>query len=175
MNEKDNPLIRLIRIVYSIPLLRWIMTPVGGIFYYLVIIGALVFTYRFERWLRLPRFLPRPLNVLLGLPVLLVGLFFTGWSVLTFIRAGGTPVPFNPPPELITNGPYEHSRNPMISGVILMALGVGLLLASPLIVLVTAPGLALLHYLGIRHVEEPELEQRLGKEYQEYKRRTPMF
>jgi protein-S-isoprenylcysteine O-methyltransferase Ste14 len=29
--------------------------------------------------------------------------------------------------------------------------------------------------LEIKAIEEPELEKRLGKEYLEYKKRTPMF
>jgi protein-S-isoprenylcysteine O-methyltransferase Ste14 len=50
-------------------------------------------------------------------------LFLIGWSVLNFLRAKGTPVPFNPPPQLVTTGPYAYTRNPMLTGVFSLLFG----------------------------------------------------
>jgi len=47
------------------------------------------------------------------------------WSVLQFVQAKGTPIPLNPPPKLIEDGPYRYLRNPMLAGVFIMLLGLG--------------------------------------------------
>ena len=56
-------------------------------------------------------------------------------------------------------GPYVRSRNPMMTGLFFMFFGLGFLLGS----------------IGLKRVEEPELERRLGAAYVEYRRKTPMF
>ena len=59
-----------------------------------------------------------------------IALFFVGWSVLNFHKVKGTPVPFNPPPALVTTGPYAYVRNPMLSGIFLLLFGLGILFGS---------------------------------------------
>jgi len=39
-------------------------------------------------------------------------------------------VPLNPPPKLVTTGPYAHTRNPMLTGLFVLLFGLGLLLQS---------------------------------------------
>lgn len=97
------------------------------------------------------------------------------WSILHFIKIKGTPVPFNPPPKLVATDPYAYARNPMLSGVFIFMFGLGVLLRSISIVFIFTPLFVLLNYLELKAIEEPELENRLGKKYLKYKKRVPMF
>jgi protein-S-isoprenylcysteine O-methyltransferase Ste14 len=65
------------------------------------------------------------------LPLFSIAALLIGWSVAHFLKAKGTPVPFNPPPRLVDSGPYAYSRNPMLTGVFALLFGLGVLLASP--------------------------------------------
>lgn len=120
-------------------------------------------------------FIPDTLNTAIGLPILAAGLFLALWSVLHFLRVKGTPVPFNPPPELVSTGPYAYTRNPMLTGIFIVLFGLGILLKSISLAFLYAPLFIFLNWLELKAIEEPELEKRLGKEYLEYKKRTPMF
>lgn len=98
------------------------------------------------------------------------------WSILHFIKVKGTPVPFNPPPpKLVTTGPYAYVRNPMLSGVFILMFGLGILFGSISLVFIFTPLFILLNFLELKAIEEPELENRLGKDYSKYKKRVPMF
>ncbi|MFH1860086.1 MAG: isoprenylcysteine carboxylmethyltransferase family protein [bacterium] len=97
------------------------------------------------------------------------------WSIFHFIKVKGTPVPFNPPPKLVTTGPYTYVRNPMITGVFILLFGLGILFNSVSLVFIFIPIFILLNVLELKAIEEPELENRLGREYTEYKKRVPMF
>jgi protein-S-isoprenylcysteine O-methyltransferase Ste14 len=97
------------------------------------------------------------------------------WSVTCFIKAKGTPVPFNPPKDLVTTGPYARVRNPMIMGVFIILFGIGIYLCSYSLILLYLPAFIFLNYMELKKVEEPELEKRLGERYLEYKNKTSMF
>jgi protein-S-isoprenylcysteine O-methyltransferase Ste14 len=53
--------------------------------------------------------------------------------------------------------------------------GLGILFRSISLVFIFTPLVVFLTVVGLRAIEEPELEKRLGKEYLEYKKRVPMF
>jgi len=154
---------------------RRLLTPVGLLIFtgllLLVVLGSL-FT---DRALGLPRLLPGAAGSLIGLFLLAVGLPLWAWCILVFRRARGTPVPFNPPRELVVVGPYAWMRNPMATGVFAFLLGVGFLLHSLSMVCVWTPVAFVLHAIALKRVEEPELELRFGPSYGEYRRRVPMF
>jgi protein-S-isoprenylcysteine O-methyltransferase Ste14 len=154
---------------------RTLLTPVGvavfgGFTALFVLAGILV-----DSLLTLPKLLPESARLPLAIPMLTVGLGFTAWSALHFLRAKGTPVPFNPPPRLVTSGPYGRSRNPMLTGVFLFLLGLGLAMNSVSLVLFFLPLFILANVWELKAIEEPELVKRLGDDYTEYRRRTPMF
>ncbi|UCG38267.1 MAG: hypothetical protein JSV00_08735, partial [bacterium] len=102
---------------------------------------ALLFTLSLvtDRILGLPALAPSGLRPWLGGPLLGSGLILVLWSVSTFFRAKGTPVPFNPPPRVVREGPYAHSRNPMLTGLFLVLFGSGLILGSVSMVLLYTP------------------------------------
>ena len=170
---------RMIAFQYSVATgskkVRTLLTPVGALFFFTVIILMVLLFLRIDRWLHLPAFPAAPWNLALSVPLLALGLVFVGWSNAKFFMAKGTPVPLNPPPKVVTTGPYAYVRNPMLTGVFLLLFGFGLLARSLAVTFLFTPLFILLNVLEIRAVEEPELEKRLGEEYVEYKKRTPMF
>jgi hypothetical protein len=54
------------------------------------------------------------------------------WTVRAQLDRGhGTPLPVMPTRQLLTDGPYRHSRNPMTLGAIVAYLGVAVAARSP--------------------------------------------
>lgn len=108
--------------------------------------------------------------------VMVLGLLILAWSAITLVIAGkGTPAPIAPPQRLIVSGPYRLSRNPMQLGGMLYYFGIGTLLGSALI---GSLMLALYFVLGTlyhKFIEERELKIRFGKEYEDYRDRTPFL
>ncbi len=154
---------------------RTLLTPIGvtifGAFTALFVIAALWV----DRLLNLPSLLPEGTRFPASIPVMAVGIAVTAWSGFHFLRVKGTPVPFNPPPEVVTTGPYRYARNPMLTGVFLFLLGVGIAVDSLSLVLFFTPLFILINVWELKEIEEPELVKRFGDEYIEYQRRTPMF
>jgi protein-S-isoprenylcysteine O-methyltransferase Ste14 len=104
-----------------------------------------------------------------------LGVAVTTWSAFHFLKARGTPVPFNPPPTLVKTGPYRHVRNPMLAGVFLFLFGLGCAVNSTSLVFCFTPLFVLINVWELKYIEEPELAKRLGDDYAEYRRQTPMF
>jgi len=155
--------------------MRTLLTPVGLLFFFTLVVLFIVASLQVDKFLGFPKLLPASVNIILSVPILAIGLFLVLWSGLHFIKVKGTPVPFNPPPKIVTTGPYAYVRNPMLTGVFILFFGLGILFRSISLVFIFTPLFILLNVLELRAVEEPELEKRLGKEYLEYKKRVPMF
>jgi protein-S-isoprenylcysteine O-methyltransferase Ste14 len=154
---------------------RTILTPIGltifGAFTALFVVAAMLI----DRLLSLPGVLPEGAKLPVSVPLIVVGLAVTVWSVFHFLKVQGTPVPFNPPPKVVDIGPYRYARNPMLTGVFLLLFGIGFSFSSVSLVFFFAPLYVLINVWELKKVEEPELIMRLGDEYIEYRRKTPMF
>ena len=112
---------------------------------------------------------------LLGVALFAVGLLLFAASLWRFATEGeGTLAPWDPPRELVLRGPYRYVRNPMISGVIFVLFGEALALLS-LPHGAWAATFLVLNLLYIPLVEEPQLEQRFGDSYREYRRHVRRF
>jgi protein-S-isoprenylcysteine O-methyltransferase Ste14 len=155
--------------------IRNFFTPIGAFFYALLIFFFVVVALQVDRLLGINDIFPRSFCIILALPVFAFALFLLGWSVLNFFRARGTPVPFNPPPQLVTTGPYAYVRNPMLTGIFALLFGLGVLLGSVSLLVVFTPLFILINVWELKVIEEPELVKRLGEDYIEYRKRTPMF
>ena len=109
--------------------------------------------------------------VLIAMP----GILLATWTTRLFVGAGeGTPAPWDPPRKLVVSGPYRHSRNPMISGVLLMLGAESLYFGSwPLLGWMLVFFLANTVYLS--KFEEPGLERRFGEDYRHYKSSVPRW
>lgn len=171
--------IRWITFLYNISTstqkVRNLLTPVGviifGTFIFIFVIAAIYI----DDILNLPKLSLHVWSVTISALLLIIGLFFVGWSVIHFLKAKGTPVPVNPPRKLVCTGPYFITRNPMLTGVFALMFGIGFLIGSISLILIFTPLFIVVNTIELKKIEEPELEQRLGKEYLEYKRRTPMY
>lgn len=154
---------------------RNLLTPVGlavfAVFTLLFVLAALFVDKLFS----LPGVLPEGFRLPVSIPLIGMGVVVTAWSAIHFLRVRGTPVPFNPPPELVKTGPYRYSRNPMVAGVFVLLFGLGFAFNSISLVCLFTPLYVLAHAWELREIEEPELAKRLGVEYIEYRSRTPMF
>lgn len=155
--------------------MRNLLTPAGAVFFFGLITLLVFAALSVDRLLDFPELIPASLNIVVAVPILVIGLFLMIWSILQFIRVKGTPVPFNPPPKLVTTGPYAYVRNPMLTGVFVLLFGLGVLLRSISLVSIFTPLFILFNVWELKAVEERELERRLGKDYSEYKKRVPMF
>jgi protein-S-isoprenylcysteine O-methyltransferase Ste14 len=115
------------------------------------------------------------LRLVIGLPVLGIGLLFAAWSNIDLLVKGkGGPVDvFNvalsPRSEkLVVTGPYRFCRNPMVFGMLSILVNslydlVILLIAVPFIVI----------YLKL--TEEKRLKRDFGDEFRKYRSEVPMI
>jgi len=155
--------------------LRIALTPVGLTFW-VGFSGLLVFVSLWlDKFLPVRLLLPVPANILLSVPLLVIGATLCLWTVYSFVKARGSPVPLNPPRRLVTTGLYSGIRNPMILGWIIMLFGIGLLLNSISLIFIFNPIFILLNILYLKAVEEREMEKKFGQEYLKYKENVPMF
>jgi len=63
----------------------------------------------------------------------------------------------------------------MLTGMFLLLFGLGFVLQSLTLLLIFTPLFILLSVLELKIIEEPELAMRLGRDYLNYRKKTPMF
>lgn len=154
---------------------RALLTPLAALFIVCVFLLVIALSFRMDRFFGFAEFVSKPYNTLISLPFLVCGVSLWLWSVRRFLETKGTPVPVNPPPVLVTDGPYAYSRNPMMTGVFLILAGIGILFGSVFLTFIGTPVFVLVSILAFKHIEEPELEMRFGRAYAEYKKKTPII
>jgi protein-S-isoprenylcysteine O-methyltransferase Ste14 len=114
--------------------------------------------------------LPLPLHIAGGI-LSLAGIAVGLWGVRAFRQAGTAVRPDRPVTALVTNGPYQYTRNPLYMGLITIYLGI-VLSSGVLWLLVTlVPVLAMVHWKIVRR-EEQFLEAKFGEDYRDYKARV---
>ncbi|MGN6486553.1 MAG: methyltransferase family protein [Devosia sp.] len=113
--------------------------------------------------------LPDPLPLagvaaLLGVILLLPGLWVLIDSFARFARNFGTPAPIAPPERLVVDGWYRYVRNPMYVSVLAIILGQALLFASwPVLV------------YAVVVYEEPTLREQFPDDYASYFDNVPRW
>ena len=172
---KPSPGMRPIDRAAANPHRRALLTLLAPVVMGSILATCVFFSQWLDRHLGLPRLPGEPWRILMGIPLVAGGALLAGMSASRFFRARGTPVPFNPPKELVVAGPYRWTRNPMMTGLLTALLGVAFLLRSAALAVIFIPALTLMMYLVIRFVEEPELELRFGEAYRRYRAATPRF
>ena len=175
MDIRDRWISLLHRTATGSKKMRTLLTPIGlaifGIF-----TGLFVFLAVFvDQWLSLPWPLSSSLSWVCAVSLISIGFGVTIWSASHFLKAKGTPVPFNPPSTLVMTGPYKFVRNPMLTGVFLLLFGIGFAIKSPSLVVLFTPLFIFANVWEIKEIEEPELVRRLGEDYVAYKQKTPIF
>ncbi|MDD3729977.1 MAG: isoprenylcysteine carboxylmethyltransferase family protein [Endomicrobiaceae bacterium] len=110
-----------------------------------------------------------------ALVLFLIGIFFAVWTVYLFWSKGnGTPGPWAPPINLVIEGPYKYTRNPMITSVLFMLLALSIFFLSFGIFIWFIIFLAV-NIIYLRLVEEKKLKIRFGEEYIKYNKSVPMW
>lgn len=124
------------------------------------------------------------------------GLWSLGWilfavgsaiylrCLVDFLLAGGTPSIFftrpiralmgEEPQQLVRNGLYRYSRNPMYAGVLLAIAGQAVVYRSVRIAVYWAIAAGFFHGVVVI-LEEPHLARVRGPAYEEYRRRVPRW
>jgi protein-S-isoprenylcysteine O-methyltransferase Ste14 len=169
----------IINLIYNVATgakkIRLILTPLVGFIFFCIVLLLIFASFSLDTYWGLPKFISMPLSIAVSLPFLIAGAFLWLWSAGIFFRTKGTPVPINPPPKLVTGGPYAYSRNPMMTGLFMVVAGIGILSGSISLTFIMTPLFVLMSILEFKYIEEPELMKRFGKEYTEYKERTPII
>jgi protein-S-isoprenylcysteine O-methyltransferase Ste14 len=99
---------------------------------------------------------------------------WNGWALWLFRRHETGLLPGQATHELIEEGPYRLSRNPLYVGLLVLYLGLALL-APTVWGLVLSPVAVLLLLWGAILPEERFLHERFGQPYDEYRRRVPRW
>jgi len=165
----------LYRVATGTKTTRTLLTPIGVVIFGLFTAVFVFLAMLLDRALALRWPIPITVSELVSIPMIVIGVAMTAWSVFHFVKVNGTPVPFNPPPVLVDSGPYRYARNPMLTGVFLLLFGIGFAIKSLSLVLVFTPLYVLANLWELKEIEEPELLRRLGEDYLAYRERTPMF
>lgn len=102
-----------------------------------------------------------------ALPFVL-GVYFLAASLGWFLRTGQNPEPWKPSPELIAEGIYRWTRNPMYLGMAWIQLSVGIVLGNAWVILGIPLSMIGVFIIAIRP-EETYLESKFGEDYRRYK------
>ena len=139
----------------------------------LLFLAGLLIGFVLDRLLRLP--FPVPgidlVHWIIGGSLIVIGLALAAAGIRNFSRAG-TPVrTIEPTRALVTTGIHGWTRNPIYLGMFLLYAGIGLVVRSPWILLLTL-SLAITIRYGVVAREEAYLERRFGDAYRGYKARV---
>ena len=115
------------------------------------------------------------LQLPLGVFLLCLGLALLVMTIRLFASIGrGTLAPWDPTQQLVTQGVYAHTRNPMISGVLFILVGEGVLVGSSAIC-TWALLFFMINTVYFMLFEEPGLERRFGQAYLTYRANVPRW
>jgi protein-S-isoprenylcysteine O-methyltransferase Ste14 len=142
---------------------------------YLIVEAGLFALYVPLKLLRTgPRIETGPISWL-AIPLWLIGSLVILACFWSFTFTGrGTPVPVDPPKELVITGPYHYVRNPIYVGVLLVFLGHFLWFGYWALLIYVASAFIGVHFFVISY-EEPTLKRKFGATYEEYLRRVPRW
>lgn len=90
------------------------------------------------------------------------------------VKGRGTPVPADPPKELVVTGFYRYIRNPIYVGALLIFLGHFLWFGKWALLMYAVISLIGVH-LFVVYYEEPKLKKRFGRAYEEYLQQVPRW
>ena len=111
----------------------------------------------------------------LAIPLWLIGGLIVLWCFWDFTFKGhGTPLPADPPKELVITGPYHYVRNPIYVGVILIFLGHFLWFGYWALLIYTVFAFIGVHSFVVLY-EEPTLKKKFGAVYEDYLKSVPRW
>jgi len=111
----------------------------------------------------------------LAIPLWVIGSLMVLRSFWDFTFKGhGTPIPIDPPKELVITGFYRYVRNPIYVGVLSIFLGHFLWFGYLALLIYTAFAFIGVHSFIILY-EEPILKKKFGSAYEDYLKRVPRW
>ena len=111
----------------------------------------------------------------LAIPLWLIGSLMILRSFWDFTLKGrGTPVPSDPPKELVITGFYHYVRNPIYVGVLLIFLGHFLWFGYWALLIYAVFAFIGVHSFVVLY-EEPTLKRKFGTSYEDYLKRVPRW
>lgn len=137
----------------------------------LTVVGAALIS---NQYFSLPKMLPDGLSIISGLILFFLGMFIAIWAKMVMKSSWGLPAEhdFKRQNKIIKKGPFAYSRNPIYIGIVLVLLGYTLALQSLAIFLVP---FIIWYFYKAALKEEKNLSKYFGKEYLDYKSKTPRF
>ncbi len=133
-----------------------------------VVLGIVIHAFVLPWPLAMPR---GALRIAIGVLVGLAGVVCVGLAFTHFKRTGQNPKPWKSTPEIIAEGIYRHTRNPMYLGLALIQVGLGVGLGNLWVVTAVAVSLVTVYLTAVRP-EEAYLEEKFGQGYLDYKARV---
>lgn len=146
-----------------------------SIFIFVIIISSIILFNFNHTPMQLPSSSLDQLFVVLGMTIYITGFTIAVWARFTMKEKwvpAGEKHDLKRQNKIITSGPFKYSRNPIYLGLTLFYLGFCLVLRSFYIIFVI---ITFIYFLNIINREEAFLEKHFGREYLDYKRKTPKF
>ena len=110
-------------------------------------------------------------RIAVGWVVLAAFVLWNGWALLLFAWHRTGLLPGQATRQILTQGPFARSRNPLYVGLLALHLGLALVVPSSWALLLLPASAALLHWGAIRP-EERFLTETFGDEYTAYAARV---
>ena len=131
--------------------------------------------FNFDELLNIPS-LPFPtISKAVAIVMMFIGIGFVILAVGSLLfRGQGFPLMILSQ-KLADNLLYKRTRNPMMLGLFLTLIGIGLLVGSSFFTVWSLIGFIPAIMFWLKFVEERELEVRFGQSYREYKQRVPFL
>lgn len=167
MENKENKQKRIVALIGS-GIFVLIILPIIGI-----IIALLI-----DNLLRLPQLLAYPFNLIIAIPLIGWGFFWSIWSNYELFKVGeGSPIPRKNVHtiKVVASGPYRYCRNPMIFGYIFLWIGLGVSINSLFLTFGISLIVTLLLVINVKLWEEKHLEKLFGESYIKYKKEVPFL
>lgn len=140
-----------------------------------VLIPLLILNFSPNLNIGLINWIPPDFRMLLAVFLFCSGSLLFGWTNYLFYHLGkGTLAPWNPTQNLVLSGPYQYTRNPMITGVFFILLSETLYFNNEWL-LFWSGLFFLINHLFFILKEEPDTLKRLGSIYLDYKANVPRW
>lgn len=117
------------------------------------------------------RFLPRKVASILGATLIGTSVALVSQAFQRMRRAGTNVNPTEPATVLVTEGPFNYTRNPLYLSMTLFYAGVSILV-NALWAMLLLPAVLFVINRGVIYREERYLERKFGEQYKQYKERV---
>ena len=111
------------------------------------------------------------LSILLGVFIILTGIFLVYSSLKKLSKMETTFIPDGQPNKLVIDGPFRVSRNPIYLGMLFILLGTAISLQSFSGLLIAFIFFLIINFTWIKH-EEEKLDTTFNEEWKEYSEKT---